>query len=114
MNQQSKPWYLSKGFVGPMVTAVLFSLRSLGIADVDTDTVLGILYQGAEFAGIVAGMAGRAMAEKRLTLGPTPAACEAGSTGRSPARTAAQADAATPSAEPEPTAVPLAMARGEK
>jgi len=70
MNQQSKPWYLSKGFVGPLVTAVLFSLRNLGIADIDTDTALGILYQGAEFAGIIAGMAGRAMAQKSLSLGP--------------------------------------------
>jgi hypothetical protein len=70
MNQQTKPWYLSKGFVGPLVTAVLFSLRNLGIADIDTDTALGILYQGAEFAGIIAGMAGRAMAQKSLSLGP--------------------------------------------
>lgn len=75
MNQQSKPWYLSKGFVGPLVSAVLFSLRNLGIADIDTETALGVLYQGAEFAGIVAGMAGRAMAQKRLTLRPAVTGC---------------------------------------
>jgi hypothetical protein len=72
MNQHSKPWYLSKGFVGPLVTAILFSLRNLGIADFDSDTVLGILYQSAEFVGIIAGMVGRAIAQKKLTLGPTP------------------------------------------
>jgi hypothetical protein len=33
--------------------------------------VLGILYQSAEFAGIVAGMVGRAVARKKLALGPT-------------------------------------------
>lgn len=70
MNQQTKPWYLSKGFVGPLVTALLFSLRNLGIADIDTDTALGIIYQGAELAGIIAGMAGRVMAKKSLSLGP--------------------------------------------
>jgi hypothetical protein len=78
MNQHSKPWYLSKGFVGPLVTAILFSLRSLGIADFDSDTVLGILYQSAEFAGIIAGMIGRAIAQKKLTLGPTPSIGPAG------------------------------------
>lgn len=73
MKPISKPWYLSKGFVGPLVTAVLFSLRSLGIADIDPETALGFLYQGAEFAGILVGMAGRAMATTRITLGAAPA-----------------------------------------
>jgi hypothetical protein len=73
MNQPTKPWYLSKGFLGPLTTAVLFSLRNLGIADIDTETMLGILYQGTEFAGIVVGMVGRATARTRLTLGPVQA-----------------------------------------
>ena len=73
MNQNGKPWYLSKGFIGPLVTAILFALRSLGIVDVDADTVLGVLYQGAEFAGIITGMVGRALAKDRLTLGVQPA-----------------------------------------
>lgn len=64
-----KPWYLSKGFVGPLVTAILFALRSTGVADIDTDTALGMLYQGAEFLGIAAGMLGRAVAETRITAG---------------------------------------------
>ncbi len=72
MIQQTKPWYLSKGFVGPLVTAILFLLRNLGIADFDNETVLGILYQSAEFAGIIAGMVGRAIAQKKLTLSPAP------------------------------------------
>lgn len=70
MSPVSKPWYLSKGFVGPLVTAILFSLRSLDIADIDPATAIGFLYQGAEFAGILAGMIGRAVATTRLTLGP--------------------------------------------
>ncbi len=78
MNSNGKPWYLSKGFLGPLATAILFALRSLGIVDLDTDTVLGVLYQVAEFAGIVAGMVGRALAKDRLTLGLEPAPVEAG------------------------------------
>ncbi|MFO1145640.1 MAG: hypothetical protein U1E33_03355 [Rhodospirillales bacterium] len=73
MKPISKPWYLSKGFVGPLVTAMLFALRSLGIADIDPQTALGLLYQGAEFGGIIAGMVGRAMATTRLTLVAAPA-----------------------------------------
>lgn len=95
MNQQTKPWYLSKGFVGPLVTAVLFSLRSLGIADIDTDTALGILYQGAEFAGILAGMAGRVMAQKNLSLGPV-------ATDRVDDRAARQGDGWSPVLSGEP------------
>lgn len=95
MNQQTKPWYLSKGFVGPLVTAVLFSLRSLGIADIDTDTALGILYQGAEFAGILAGMAGRVMAQKSLSLGPV-------ATDRVDDRTVRQGDGWSPVLSGEP------------
>jgi hypothetical protein len=73
MNENGKPWYMSKGFIGPLVTAILFALRSLGIVDVDADTVLGVLYQGAEFGGIIIGMVGRALAKDRLTLGVQPA-----------------------------------------
>ena len=76
MNSNGKPWYLSKGFLGLLATAILFALRSLGIVDLDTDTVLGVLYQVAEFAGIVAGMVGRALAKDRLTLGSSPTAVE--------------------------------------
>lgn len=81
MKPISKPWYLSKGFVGPLVTAVLFALRSLGIADIDPQTALGFLYQGAEFAGIIAGMVGRAMATTRLTLAAVPAEGSSGGDG---------------------------------
>jgi hypothetical protein len=73
MNENGKPWYMSKGFIGPLVTAILFALRSLGIVDVDADTFLGVLYQGVEFAGIITGMVGRALAKDRLTLGLQPA-----------------------------------------
>ena len=76
MNRSGKPWYLSKGFLGPLATAILFALRSLVIVNLDTDTVLGVLYQVAEFAGVVTGMVGRALAKDRLTLGPLPTAVE--------------------------------------
>ena len=76
MNRNGKPWYLSTGFLGPLATAILFALRSLGIVDLDTETVLGVLYQAAEFAGIITGMVGRALAKDRLTLGPQPAPVE--------------------------------------
>lgn len=69
MNENAKPWYLSKGFIGPLVTAILFALRSLGIIDLDPQTVLGMLYQAAEFSGVIIGMVGRALAKGRLTLG---------------------------------------------
>jgi hypothetical protein len=81
MNENGKPWYLSKGFIGPLVTAILFGLRSLGIADVDTETVLGVLYHAAEFAGLITGMVGRALARDRLTLGLQPAAAKAKQSG---------------------------------
>jgi hypothetical protein len=69
MNECGKPWYLSKGFLGPLVTAILFALRSLGIVDVDTNKALGVLYQVIEFVGLVIGMVGRALARDKLTLG---------------------------------------------
>jgi hypothetical protein len=70
-SQTTKPWYMSKGFVGPLVTAILYSLRNLGIVDIDSDSALAVIYQGAEFVGLVVGMAGRAVADRRLTLGAT-------------------------------------------
>jgi hypothetical protein len=69
MNESGKPWYFSKGFIGPLVTAILFALRSFGIVDVDTDTTLGLVYQVLEFGGLITGMVGRALARDRLTLG---------------------------------------------
>ena len=69
MNGNSKAWYLSKGFIGPLVTLILFVLRSLGIVDVDTDTTLGLVYQVLEFGGLITGMVGRALARDKLTLG---------------------------------------------
>lgn len=69
MTQPEKPWYLSKGFVGPLVTAILFALRSTGVADIDAGSALGVVYQSAEFVGIIFGMAGRALARTRLTTG---------------------------------------------
>ena len=61
-----KPWYLSKGFVGPLVSAILFSLRSLGIVDLDDQTVLSVIYQASEFIGIIVGMVGQGDGPQRL------------------------------------------------
>lgn len=64
----SKPWYLSRGFIGPLSTAVLFALRQTGIVDLDNDATANVVYSVAEFAGLVIGMFGRARADKRLRI----------------------------------------------
>jgi hypothetical protein len=69
MNENGKAWYLSKGFIGPLVTSILFALRSFGIVDVDTDTTLGLVYQVIEFGGLITGIVGRALARDKLTFG---------------------------------------------
>lgn len=67
MDAQTKPWYLSKGFIGPLVTALLLALRNLGVVDLEPETTLAIVYQVVEFGGVVVGAYGRATANRRLT-----------------------------------------------
>jgi hypothetical protein len=69
MNESCKPWYLSKGVLGPLATGILVVLRCLGVADVDQDEVFGLLYGSAEIAGLLVGIIGRVLAQKRVTLG---------------------------------------------
>jgi hypothetical protein len=69
MNEETKPWYRSMGFLGPLVAAVLYALRSLGVIDVDDQLIIKVACQGTEFAGIMLGLVGRALARTRLTLG---------------------------------------------
>lgn len=78
MNESSKPWYFSKGFLGPLVTAILISLRNLGVCDLDTDTTLGVIYDGIELLGAVFGITGRVCAKKKISFGfETPASSSA-------------------------------------
>lgn len=62
----SKPWYLSRGFLGPLSTAILFALRQTGVVDLDDDAIANLMYTLAEFGGLVIGMVGRARADKKL------------------------------------------------
>ncbi|MCP5364675.1 MAG: hypothetical protein H6905_05525 [Hyphomicrobiales bacterium] len=61
-----KPWYLSKGFVGPLVTAILMLFRGLGVIDLDDQSTLTVVYQVIEFAGVALGAYGRATATKTI------------------------------------------------
>jgi len=61
-----KPWYLSKGFVGPLIAAILMLLRGLGIVDLDDQTTLTVVYQVIEFVGVAVGAYGRATATKKI------------------------------------------------
>jgi hypothetical protein len=67
-DEELKPWYLSKGFVGPLVTAVLMALRNFGIIDLDSDATLAAFYQMVEFGGVVIGAYGRATATRQLRV----------------------------------------------
>jgi hypothetical protein len=98
MNESTKPWYLSKGFLGPLVTAVLICLRNLGFVDLDADTTLGVIYQGAELVGAIFGIIGRLYASKKVTLLPQPAAPAAGSPPSLPSDRPGAAQETTPSA----------------
>ncbi len=66
--ETAKPWYLSKGFLGPLVTAVLLLLRNTGAVDLDTDSTLAALYQVIELAGAALGAYGRATATQPIRV----------------------------------------------
>jgi hypothetical protein len=68
MMDESKPWFLSKGFLGPAVTAILIALRYLGIVDLDENSTLEVVYHVAEFVGAALGAFGRATATKKLRV----------------------------------------------
>ncbi len=63
----TKPWFLSKGFVGPLVTVVALILENLGIMKIDPDGMSDIILQVVALLGAAVGMVGRAMASARLT-----------------------------------------------
>lgn len=66
--EAAKPWYLSKGFLGPLITAVLMALRNLGAIDLETEPTLAVLYTVIEFTGVAFGAYGRATARQPLKV----------------------------------------------
>ncbi|MCU0895248.1 MAG: hypothetical protein MUD06_13185 [Rhodospirillales bacterium] len=63
----TKPWYLSKGFVGPLVTVIALILENLGIMKIDPTGMSDIILQVIALLGAAVGMVGRAMASAQLT-----------------------------------------------
>jgi hypothetical protein len=77
MNEETKPWYRSKTFLGLLMAVVLYAMRTLGVVDVDDPFILKVACQGGEFAGILIGLVGRTQARTRLTLGSSSVGREA-------------------------------------
>ncbi|MBL8659857.1 MAG: hypothetical protein JNM75_08895 [Rhodospirillales bacterium] len=63
----TKPWFLSKGFVGPLIAVVAIALENMDIIALDSNSVSDIVFQMIALAGAAFGMIGRAVADKRLT-----------------------------------------------
>lgn len=63
----SKPWFLSKGFIGPLIAVVAIVLENLGVVSLDSDHVSELVFQFIALVGAALGMIGRAVADKRLT-----------------------------------------------
>lgn len=63
----TKPWFLSKGFVGPLVTVIALILENLGIMKIDPSGMSDIILQIVALLGAAVGMVGRAIASARLT-----------------------------------------------
>ena len=63
----SKPWYLSKGFVGSLIAVIAITLENLGIMSLDANNFSEVVFQIIALAGAALGMFGRATADKRLT-----------------------------------------------
>ncbi len=63
----TKPWFRSKGFVGPLVTVIALILENLGIMKIDPSGMSDIILQIVALLGAAVGMVGRAMASARLT-----------------------------------------------
>jgi len=64
---ETKPWYLSKGFVGPLVTVIALILENLGIMKIDPSGMSDIILQTIALLGAAVGMVGRAVAGAQLT-----------------------------------------------
>lgn len=63
----TKPWFLSKGFVGPLVAVIAIALENMNIISLDANSISEMVFQMIALVGAALGMVGRAMADKRLT-----------------------------------------------
>ena len=63
----SKPWFLSKGFIGPLVTVIVLALQGLDVVSLDPESASETVLQLLAVAGAAVGMVGRALADKRLS-----------------------------------------------
>ena len=57
-----KPWYLSKGILGPLAAMIAEMIRTFGEKvgiDVDTNQIMDALLQIVVLAGIIVGIIGR-------------------------------------------------------
>lgn len=68
LDEDAKPWYLSKGFLGPLVTALLMALSRSGVIDLEPQSIADTVYQVVEFTGVLLGAYGRAAARQPLRL----------------------------------------------
>lgn len=66
--EEAKPWYLSKGFLGPLVTALLMALSGFGVIELEPQSVSAAVYQVLELAGVLVGAYGRAAARQPLRM----------------------------------------------
>lgn len=64
---ESKPWFLSKGFLGPLIACLAIILENSGIMSLDSEKVSELVFQFIALCGAALGMVGRAVADKRLT-----------------------------------------------
>lgn len=63
----TKPWFLSKGFVGPLIAVIAIALENMDIITLDSNNISDIVFQIIALFGAAFGMVGRAVADKRLT-----------------------------------------------
>ncbi len=68
LEEEAKPWYVSKGFLGPLVTALLMALSGSGVIELEAQSVPAAVFQVLELAGVLLGAYGRAAARQPLRL----------------------------------------------
>ena len=66
--ESTKPWYFSKGVIGPVAALVSFIGTQLGWWDADAATIEGWIVQGVQIVGVILGLFGRVVADKKITL----------------------------------------------
>lgn len=62
-----KPWYLSKGFIGPLITVIVIALQNMNLVALDSAEISELAFQFVALGGAALGMIGRATADKRLS-----------------------------------------------